>query len=131
MSLVGKIAQIIDETKFVINLGNKDGVRVGQKFIIYQEGDEIFDPVNKESLGKLELPKGTIVVEHVQERLSIAATEQIETESERKKTLSELMVEASVQTERDRKKLPVDRTDLHPQARVTPVKIGDWIRNIE
>lgn len=129
MSLIGKIAQIIDETKFIINLGNKDGVQVGQKFIIYQEGDEIFDPVTKESLGRLELPKGTIIVEHVQEKLSIAATEIIENKPE-KKTLSELMVEASVQTEQSREKLNVDRTNLHPQGRITPVKVGDWIRSV-
>lgn len=129
MPLVGKIAQIIDESKFVINLGSKAGVEIGQQFIIYQEGDEIFDPETKESLGKLELPKGTIIVEHVQEQLSIAATKPVESKTERK-TLSEMMVDASVQTEESLEKLNVDQTNIHPQGRISPIKAGDWVRSI-
>ena len=84
MSLTGKIARILDESRFVINIGSEAGVKSGQEFIIYQEGDEIFDPETNESLGKMELSKGAIVIEHVQEKLSIAATKVSEKKVERK-----------------------------------------------
>ena len=129
MTLVGKIAQILNETKFVLNIGSKAGVEIGQKFIIYQEGDEVFDPTTKVSLGKLELSKGTIIVEHVQEKLSIAVTQIMETQT-LSKTLSELMVEASVQTEPSRKKLTIKKQDLNPQGRISPVQIGDCVRSV-
>ncbi|MBN1348628.1 hypothetical protein JXJ21_04400 [candidate division KSB1 bacterium] len=130
MPTVGKIAQILDESKFVINLGLKNKIQTGQEFIIYQEGDEIFDPDSKESLGKLEIPKGRLVVEHVQERISIAITKTIEQKSEHK-TLSELMVDASVPVREEREKLNINRTDMQPQAKISPVKVGDWVRLAE
>ena len=130
MSIIGKIAQIIDETKIVINIGSAAGVKTGQEFVIYQEGDEIFDPETKESLGKLELIKGSIIIDHVQEKLSIGATKVIE-KKEEKKTLSEMMVDASVQTDKERQKLNIDRIDTHPQSKIFPVKIGDWVRSLD
>ena len=66
--------------------------------------DEIFDPDSKQSLGKLELAKGRIIVDHVQEKLSIGSAKVIK-KKEEKKTLSEMMVDASVQSDEIREKL--------------------------
>lgn len=132
MSICGKIAHIIDETRVILNIGVNQGVKLNQIFLIYQEGDEVFDPDTKESLGKVEIPKGRVIIEHVQEKMAIAATEKKESEAtSRNKILSELMVDASIPKELDREKLKVDPYHLNPLHQVTSVKVGDLVRSIE
>jgi hypothetical protein len=58
-----------DDHEVVLNRGIADGVRQGQRFLIYHLGDEIIDPSTRESLGRLELVAGTGTVTHVQERM--------------------------------------------------------------
>jgi hypothetical protein len=71
-SIIGRIAKALSKSVVVINRGRKDGVHEGMEFDIYEEGDEVIDPDTKESLGKLEIVKGRVSVESVQESLSIA-----------------------------------------------------------
>ncbi|MBN2091785.1 hypothetical protein JW964_19375 [candidate division KSB1 bacterium] len=132
MNICGKVAHIIDETRVILNIGEKQGVKLDQIFLIYQEGDEVFDPDTNESLGKVELPKGRVVVEHVQEKMAIAATEKkIQDETSRNKILSELMVDASIPRDSEREKLPIDPYHLKPFPQVTSVKVGDLVRSID
>ena len=132
MNIRGKIAHIFDETKFILNIGLNDGVRLHQKFVIIEEGDEIIDPDTQESLGKVEIPKGQVVVEHVQEKMAIAVTERATANSGNdKKTLSELMVEASSPLADERLRLNVDRYHMKPSPALSPVKIGDSVRLVE
>ena len=70
----GRIAQIIDDHRIVINKGHEHGVRVGQRFLILAIGDEIFDPETDESLGQVEVVKGRGKVTHVQEKMSTLQT---------------------------------------------------------
>lgn len=70
----GRIAQIIDSHRIVINRGHEHGVRVGQRFLILAIGDEIFDPETKESLGQVEIVKGRGEVTHTQEKMSTLQT---------------------------------------------------------
>lgn len=70
----GKVANIIDDYRVVINKGSNDGVRVGQRFLILTIGEEIKDPDTKESLGKIEVIKGKGEVTHVQERMATLQT---------------------------------------------------------
>lgn len=66
-----KVAKVIDDFTVVINIGSKDDIKLGQKFLIYEVSDEeILDPDTKESLGYLEIVKGTGKVTHVQFKLS-------------------------------------------------------------
>lgn len=65
-----KVAKIIDEYTLVLNKGGRDGIKVGQRFLIYSIGDEILDPDTKESLGILEIVKGTGRVIHLQEKMA-------------------------------------------------------------
>lgn len=67
---VFKIAQIISPSRVVINAGRDDGLRKGQRAIIYSVGDEVFDPDTQESLGRLELVKGEGKIQNVQDRIS-------------------------------------------------------------
>ncbi|GGX95794.1 hypothetical protein GCM10007160_24270 [Litchfieldella qijiaojingensis] len=69
-----KVATIIDKYRVVINRGANDGVRVGQRYLILNIGDEIFDPDTGESLGQIEVVKGKGEVTHVQDRLATLQT---------------------------------------------------------
>lgn len=64
--LVFKVAKVRDEYCLVINKGSNDGVQVGQRFLIYTLGEEIYDPDTQKSLGQLEIVKGTGKVTHLQ-----------------------------------------------------------------
>ncbi len=73
-AVTGKVARTLSKTVLVLNIGTDDGVREGMEFVIFEEGDEIVDPETKESLGKLEIVKGNVIVVSVQPRISIAET---------------------------------------------------------
>src|SRR5690606_5047705 len=58
------------EETFILNRGSKDSIKPGDRFLVFALGDEIFDPETKESLGELELIRGTGKVVHVQDRMA-------------------------------------------------------------
>ena len=65
-----RVAQVINPIQLVINRGSIHDVKLGQRMLIYRKGDqEIKDPESGESLGYLELVKGTGQVIHVQEKI--------------------------------------------------------------
>ena len=68
----GKVAAIKGEDAVVINKGYKDGVEENMRFIIYENGEEIFDPDTQESLGNLEYIKGKVKVRYPGEKISVA-----------------------------------------------------------
>jgi hypothetical protein len=45
------------------------------RFLVYEEGQEVFDPKNNISLGKLEVPKGFFKVQHIQNQMSVLISE--------------------------------------------------------
>ncbi len=50
------VAKIENNCKVVINRGSIDGIKVGDKFLIYRLGDKIIDPENsRKSWGLLKL----------------------------------------------------------------------------
>ena len=61
--------------QIVINRGSANGIKEGQKFIVYSIGEELFDPDTNESLGNLEIIKGTGVATHVQKRQTTITTD--------------------------------------------------------
>jgi hypothetical protein len=63
------VIKVIDAYRVVINKGSRDGINIGQRFQIYAETDELLqDPVTLESLGNLEISRGTGKVIYVQEK---------------------------------------------------------------
>ena len=63
------VIKVIDDYQIVINKGSQDGVKVGQRFLIYEETDELLqDPITLEGLGNLEIPKGTGKTIYVKEK---------------------------------------------------------------
>jgi len=69
------VAKIIDEYTIVINKGSDSGIKNGQRILIFTIGDEINDPNTGESLGKLEIIKGTGRVTHCQSKLSTVSSD--------------------------------------------------------
>lgn len=70
-----RIVKILEVDKIVINKGSKDDVHDSMRFLVYEEGDEITDPVTNKSLGVLENPKGTFKIVHIQENMTILISE--------------------------------------------------------
>lgn len=65
------VVKVIDPYKLAINRGSTDGIRIGQRMLVYLlSEEELIDPNTNESLGHLEIFKGTGKVIHVQEKLS-------------------------------------------------------------
>lgn len=74
------VIKVIDEYTVVINKGAHDGIKNGQKFMIYSLSNEsIIDPSTGEDLGKLETVKGTARIEHLQERMATLVSSEYQT----------------------------------------------------
>lgn len=69
--LYATVVRVIDQYKVAINMGSSDGIKLNQKFLILSfSPEQIIDPETNESLGNLEIVKGTGMVSHVQDRLA-------------------------------------------------------------
>ncbi len=68
----GRIVRALDNDRFVINAGLAEGVAEGDRFAVFELGEEIIDPETGTSLGSLELVKGHLRVLHVQEQMALA-----------------------------------------------------------
>ncbi|SHK62340.1 hypothetical protein SAMN05216369_2505 [Marinobacter antarcticus] len=65
------VVKIIDDFTLVINRGSEHGVSKGNHFLVYYvDSDEIIDPETGESLGALEIVRGTGTATHVQPKLT-------------------------------------------------------------
>ncbi|MEM7593335.1 MAG: hypothetical protein AAF383_17770 [Cyanobacteria bacterium P01_A01_bin.83] len=83
------IARIITPTRIVINRGAEHGVKKGQKMLVYSlDENEILDPNTGESLGRLEIYKGTGKIIHVQEKMSTLESDRDKYAEEFSKSLS-------------------------------------------
>lgn len=64
-----KVVKVIDDYKLVINRGEISGIREGQRMLVYNTSEEeIKDPQTGESLGYLDLVRGTGTIIFVQEK---------------------------------------------------------------
>lgn len=84
---LARVARVIDEYTVVLNKGSVDGVQRNDKFLIYGVGGDVIDPETGESLGALETVRGTVRVEHLQERVCTVRSNQIITIPGRKRTI--------------------------------------------
>lgn len=65
-----KVIELVDSSTIVINRGSADGIKIGDLYLIFQLGKELFDPDTNDSLGLLEVLRGRARVVHVQERIA-------------------------------------------------------------
>ena len=88
-----KVIKVLDDgLRLVINKGIEDKVYTGQTYLVFELGEELFDPDTTESLGELEIVKGKGKVIHVQDRISTIET--IEREKRIYKSTPSAMVRA-------------------------------------
>lgn len=73
---IAAVASVSNEYTVVLNRGSSHGVEVGDRFLVYRIGDEIYDPATRKSLGKLEIVCGTGRITHVQENMSTLRSDQ-------------------------------------------------------
>lgn len=79
------IVSVIDDYKVVLNVGAKDGVSMGNRFLIYTLSDQqIIDPITQEPLGFLEYVKGTGTVTHIQDTMCTIESDKYENSHPRK-----------------------------------------------
>ena len=65
------VVKVINDYKVAINRGESDGIKLGQRFLIYKiDEQEIIDPETGENLGRLEIVRGKGKVVHLQEKLA-------------------------------------------------------------
>jgi len=126
----GKVAKIKDAYSVVINKGCADGVEDGMRFIIYNTGEEIFDPDTKESLGYFEYVKAKVKITYVSEKYSIGETYENEFVKNPMSGFSGLSaaVAAISQGEYVRKKLPLDFYLESRLPEISTIKEGDLVR---
>ncbi len=75
-----RVAKVLDNYKLVLNIGSKNNVTIGQRFLIYGlSDDEILDPTTGDSLGYLELVRGTGAVTYMQETMCIIESDSTRT----------------------------------------------------
>jgi hypothetical protein len=129
-----KVVKVINETTVVIGAGKEQGVQEGMEFILFEVGEEIFDPETNESLGKLEIVKGHVFVTNVQERLSVAQTESnVVTRTKVHSPGENFMRLAGYRTEeyqvREENRLKVEQSDRDYAKRVV-VRVGDRAKSV-
>ena len=61
----------VDGNRAYINVGASSGIKVGDKFVIFNVGEELVDPVSGAKLGAEEKQTGTGTVTEVQDRFAI------------------------------------------------------------
>ena len=71
-----RVVEVLDEYRIVINRGSDDGIKDGYRFIIYDLGNEIFDPDTGESLGRIENVQGIGKVTHLQPKIATLTSDQ-------------------------------------------------------
>lgn len=81
-SRLAKVVHIVDPDRkwgplqLVINQGVRDGIKLGDRFLVFGNGPHIADPDTGADLGALELVRGQGEVVHVQEQMAtIRSTE--------------------------------------------------------
>jgi hypothetical protein len=129
----GHIAAIIDDQRLLINLGMEQGVSMGDRFIIFEEGNEIHDPVSGQSLGKLELVKTQIEAVHVQDKMALVMPIHRDTLGQPtvlSATLAQTSTTASSDFYRDR--MHVKKTEILGLTQVnSTIAVGDRVRSIK
>lgn len=68
-NVVYKVSGVVSESVIVINAGKNKGIKDGNRFIIYRNGNNIVDPDTGEDLGVLEIVVGNGIVKHVQDKI--------------------------------------------------------------
>lgn len=129
--LRGRIAAFLSQSKVAINIGLEDGVKEGMNFIIYEEGELIFDPETHDPLEKIELIKGKIEITSVQEKISIGGSFAIIAGELLESYMDLLSPLARVGRMMSSKRVEKSLTDaVISQSHPGPIIVGDLVRQV-
>jgi hypothetical protein len=121
MVIKGKVAEVLDKFRVVVNVGEDDGVEEGMLFEIYEKKGGYTDPETGENLGSREVVKGHVEVVELYEKMSVL--ESAETES-----YNPIATKMSIFGSKRTKKLS---TDDNLESDETKISRGDDVREIE
>ena len=124
-----KIINIRNSTTVVVNIGSMNGnISKNDHFLIYELGDELFDPDTKESLGKLEIIKGKVTPIHIQDKMTTMQSYELVKQPEKivEKTNTRLGLAMSFLGDTIEK----EKTIVEKIKELTNVKIGDLVKKI-
>jgi len=81
-----KVASVYpdDDNKLVITVGKENQVKKGDKYLVYELGDHVYDPDTKADLGQLEIIKGIGKVIHVQDKMSVIESIKVKKANEKR-----------------------------------------------
>lgn len=101
----------------ILSSGSSEGVRLGQSFLIYTLGQEIFDPINGNSLGFYEVVRGKGEVIQVQDNLCTIRSK--ETRAYSVPSTNALAVAAGMPSTKEEREIPFPL-----------IRVGDLARRI-
>lgn len=117
-----KVVSILSPHKIVINCGEQDGIKSGQKVLIYGLSNHpLKDPETGEDLGKIEIIRGQGQVTHVQ--LKISTIECIDKETNGRRIVKtyrgfQAFNNAAEETVYDNSLKPFDEVQIGDYARI-------------
>ena len=127
----GKVVETLDQDKIVMNKGGKDGVEVGQKFVVVSLGDVVVDPDTNEELERLEIVRGHIAVAHVQPKMATLESYEYQQEEEtrmiKKMASKNLLLYSLYPQETVTESIPPSKKRLKA---LEDVEIGDYMIRI-
>jgi hypothetical protein len=132
MADYGKVLRIFDEVSLLVDLGSADGVKRGDRLVVFEQGGEVTDPDSGKSLGQMELVKAELIAADVMEHMSLLMTD-FEASPSSGLPLSARMVRDSVKSEREgarRIKMTVAPGELSGRPSPAPIKKGDPVRRV-
>lgn len=88
MSKIIKVIKVVDDCTVVINIGSDDEITNNYEFLLYELGEELFDPDLNESLGQLEVIKGTATPIHIQNKITTIKSNKYDYGNEKKKIIT-------------------------------------------
>tara|TARA_B100001250_G_scaffold412026_2_gene442149 strand:- start:509 stop:877 length:369 start_codon:yes stop_codon:yes gene_type:complete len=111
-SIDGRIIKLQPNGYYVGTGGLALDLKIGQRVVVFELGEEILDPDSGESLGRLEEVKSTLITHHVQAKL-VQLRADDGADSHVGKVLSAVMADINAG---------------HRGRRATPVQVGDFFR---
>lgn len=133
MAVYGKVLKIFDEVSLLVDLGSDDGVKRGDRFVVFEKGGEVVDPDSGKSLGEMESIKAELLAVDVMEHMSVLMTE-YEASPSSGLPLSARMVRDSVRSEREgarRTRMTVAPGEMTGRPAPSAVKTGDPVRRVD
>lgn len=90
-TVLPRVVHLVDSGGFEVAIsgGTRDGLKLGQRFLVFAYGPEATDPGSGENLGRIELVRGRGEVVHLQDNMAIIRPVEKRPERARKRVIRE------------------------------------------